>query len=769
MKRTTTDDDASEDNHADISKRIKTEDHEPSCDEARMTWARPPLLVGTGSGSGDLIFQHVDGDYAMSDDHEPVVRLFGVTPQGHSVMVHVHDFMPYFYVAVPPSASAADAESFGDFLNERLEKRPADRGRQVVLGVTPITGPMSITGYHGRQSTPTLFYKITCAAPMAVPRVRKLLEDGVDGVRYQTFESNVAFILRYMVDANILGCQWLRLKAGTYHTLSWQDARPASRAQHEIHCSHTAIEPIPLDSEQGSGIAALRILSFDIECAGRPGIFPEAEHDPVIQIANMVTLRGQETPFIKNIFVLGSCSSIMGADVRCFHDEAALLKAWRAFVLECDPDVLTGYNIEKFDIPYLLDRAQTLGIKEFPFLTRLYSMPCTVRDSTFSSNQTGKSERKQITIHGRLVLDMYQAIQREHKLSSYTLNNVSATFLGQQKEDVHHSQISVLHAGGPDDRRRLAVYCLKDAALPQRLVDKLMTLVNYVEMARATGVPFTFLTTRGQTIKVMSLVLRTCRSQGYLVPTMNSEHRGGAAEGDEVGYEGATVLEPQRGYYDKPVATLDFASLYPSIMMAHNLCYTTLVASEAKALEMGLVKDVDYEMSPSGNCFVKPTVRKGILPRILESLIAARGHAKRLMAQEKDKFKQQIYNGRQLALKVTANSVYGFTGQSIGQLPCLEISASVTAFGRQMIELTRQTVLTEYCVEKGHSHDSEVIYGDTANRFPVFTFPCFSCAPCVGFRHGRLWTYGSGRVHEAGSRGRQARHATFYKTHLARV
>lgn len=196
-----------------------------------------------------------------------------------------------------------------------------------------------------------------------------------------------------------------------------------------------------------------------------------------------------------------------------------------------------------------------------------------------------------VAMPGRLMFDMMHVVQRDYKLSSYTLNNVCTHFLGQQKEDVHHSIISQLHAGSNDDRRRLAVYCLKDAYLPQRLMEKLMALVNYVEMARVTGVPFTYLLSRGQGIKVMSQVLRKCRTEDLVVPTWK-------APAQNEGYTGATVIEPRKGFYDKPVATLDFSSLYPSIMMAHNLCYTTLL-QRGEADKLGLSPS-DYEVTPTG-------------------------------------------------------------------------------------------------------------------------------------------------------------------------
>lgn len=143
--------------------------------------------------------------------------------------------------------------------------------------------------------------------------------------------------------------------------------------------------------------------------------------------------------------------------------------------------------------------------------------------------------------------------------------------------------------------------------------------------------------------------------------------------GTDEQFEGATVIEPKRGYYNDPIATLDFSSLYPSIIMAHNLCYTTLlIVTKKKELD---IQENQITTTPSNSLFVKSTVRKGILPEILENLLAARKRAKVELKQETDPLKQKVLDGRQYALKVSANSVYGFTGAQMGKLPCLEISA----------------------------------------------------------------------------------------------
>ena len=116
----------------------------------------------------------------------------------------------------------------------------------------------------------------------------------------------------------------------------------------------------------------------------------------------------------------------------------------------------------------------------------------------------------------------------------------------------------------------MAIYCIKDAHLPLRLLEKLMCMFNLVEMARVTGVPINYLFSRGQQIKVASQLYRKAKEMNLVIPVRRIENLEGK-------FEGAIVIDPERGYYTHPIATLDFASLYPSIMMAHNLCYTTLL------------------------------------------------------------------------------------------------------------------------------------------------------------------------------------------------
>jgi DNA polymerase delta subunit 1 len=152
-------------------------------------------------------------------------------------------------------------------------------------------------------------------------------------------------------------------------------------------------------------------------------------------------------------------------------------------------------------------------------------------------------------------------------------------------------------------------------------MEKLCCLFNYSEMARVTGVPINFLLNRGQQIKVMSQLLRKSGPLGYICPTERVKKNDG-----EIGYEGAFVLNPEIGFYEDPIATLDFASLYPSIMIAHNLCYTTLIRPD-QLMRLNIPKE-DVTVTTEGNYFVKASKRPGLLPEILIELLAARKRAK---------------------------------------------------------------------------------------------------------------------------------------------
>ncbi|XP_033225381.1 DNA polymerase delta catalytic subunit isoform X2 [Belonocnema kinseyi] len=690
----------------------------PEQENTSAKWSRPPPPI-LNPTKDSLAFQQLDVDHYTDQPLPgmpgskvgpvPVMRLYGVTEEGNSVCCHVHGFCPYLFVTAPPKFTDHHCGSFKEALNnatKRDMRSNPDNVQEAILAVE-LVHRQSVYGYSGEEKAP--FLKITVALPKLIAACKRLLENEVVysafNHTYQAFESNIDFDIRFMVDTHMVGCSWVELKPGKWK-LRGRDNHGlpiTSRCQLEVDVAWDAFVAHPPEGEW-SKVAPFRILSFDIECAGRKGIFPEPNHDPVIQIANMVIRQGEAEPFLRNIFTLDTCAPIVGCQVLSYQTEQQMLQKWAEFIRQLDPDIFTGYNINNFDFPYLINRAQHLKVKDFNFLGRIKNIKSVIRNQVLQSKQMGRRENKHVNFEGRVPFDLLLVLVRDYKLRSYSLNAVSYHFLQEQKEDVHHSIITDLQKGNSQTRRRLAVYCLKDAYLPLRLLDKLMCIIIYMEMARVTGVSLSTLLTRGQQIKVVSQLLRKTQEQGYLIPT----HQG---QGSDEQFEGATVIEPKRGYYSDPIATLDFSSLYPSIIMAHNLCYTTLLTASSQH-KLQLPED-QITRTPHNAMFVKFPARKGILPEILENLLTARKVAKAELKKEQDPLKKKVLDGRQYALKVSANSVYGFTGAQMGKLPCLEISASVTAYGRTMIEKTKQEVEDHYCKKNGYKHDANVIYGDT--------------------------------------------------------
>lgn len=664
-------------------------------------WKRPQI-----EGKPDLEFCIIDLDYRVyqspylkydsrTQGEVAVIDLHGCDKEGHSIMCHCHGFIPYFYTNVPAGFNASNMEEFKNKINEAL--RQTNKSGLDTVTKVEIIEKRSILYYQPSDR----YLKVYTMLPKHVATCRRVLEEGEvrlsinPSFQFQTYESNVDFIIRFMNDRRITGTSWVSLKADDY------SKRPAlerkSINNYEIDCNYESIVPLGTEGEW-MAIPPMRILSFDIEVGGTPDHFPTPDHDPVIQICCYVAVQGEESSRFSAAFVLNTCTPIVGSALFQFEKEEDLLRSFQRFIQFIDPEIITGYNICGFDIPYLVERAQFIKTGEFCELGRYIKEMSTSKEVTKGTKQLGTRETKEVDISGRIQYDMMISIQNDFKLRSYTLNAVSANFIGDQKEDVHFSMISKLQNGSDTDRHRLAIYCIKDSYLPLQLMNKLLSVLTTVELSRVCHVTMNYALNRGQQIRVYSQLLYKAWERGMIIPAVKS-----MKSNDQ--YQGATVIEPSTGYYTTPIPTLDFNSLYPSIMIAHNLCYSTLVRGQANP--------EDYEESPNHVRFMKHDKFPGVLPEILKELLAARKATKRLMAEATDPMKKKVYDKRQLALKVSANSVYGFTGATVGKLPCLDISESVTAYGRQMIERTKELVEGKYNKANGYSADAKVVYGDT--------------------------------------------------------
>lgn len=305
---------------------------------------------------------------------------------------------------------------------------------------------------------------------------------------------------------------------------------------------------------------------------------------------------------------------------------------------------------------------------------------------------------------GRVNLDLWLYLKRDNPpdLPDLKLNTVSLHYLGSRKHDLPAKEMFKAYRAGPVPRAAVAAYCRQDCKLVLDLVEKLETVTTVWEMAKITCTPPEDILFRGQQIKVYTQLVLTALANNYLV---EDRREGDGLEGDG-GYEGATVVEPTPGYYREPVFCLDFASLYPSLMRTMNLSPDTLVR-DPQAL-IGHTNDI--LVSPgTTHRFVKNSVHVGLLPRILEQVLTERKKVKRAMEDEKDPRRRALLNSKQLALKISANSVYGACGATKGRLSCRECAEATTAAGRQAIDFT--------CKFVNDRPGYAIIYGDTDSAF----------------------------------------------------
>ena len=342
---------------------------------------------------------------------------------------------------------------------------------------------------------------------------------------------------------------------------------------------------------------------------------------------------------------------------------------------------------------------------------------------------------------------------------------------GLAKDDISPNDIFAKFGGDAHDRMVIAKYCIQDCALVNKLLHKLKVLENNIAMGNVCHVPMTYLFMRGQGIKIFSLVSRECRLKHCLIPVVKGARIETLVE-DEVGYEGAIVLPPQEGMYlDDPITVFDYESLYPSSMISRNISHDALVIdpayrAAAEAENNGVTfHDITFDeyegkgdkkrVKGKKTCtFAQfPDDKKGIVPSILRMLLTQRKNTRKKIEYKTllpqnisglttksadettyqvldvdtqtttavsvsevteivdtfDEAEKSVLDARQLAYKVTANSLYGQTGSRTSPIYLLEVAACTTATGREMIMTAKDFMEANY--------NAHVIYGDSVTCY----------------------------------------------------
>ena len=625
-----------------------------------------------------VVFQVLTWETQDTED-EHLISIFGKTREGKSVCVTT-SFTPYFFLKLPKKTSQLDVRN----LYTKISK-----ARPECLVGYDIVQAKDVWGFQNNEQFAfmQLNFKNLEARRKVNGSLKYMELDEINKSSLYTYEYNLDPVLRLMHRTGIQSTGWMDSGEDCVRT-------NLAHVNIDLFCNNWKTLT-PVDTPE---TAPFVVASVDIECNSSTGKFPDADvrNDACFQIAISLTHFGSEIPYDKTCLCYKKTDpNLEGCTITSFATEREMLMAFREYIMRHDVDIITGWNIFGFDMEYIMKRARMTGCdSSFYELSKLKNHSCELKYKKLSSSALGDNDLKIVPMPGRFIFDLFHEVKKGYKLDSYKLDNVSKLYLGDNKIVMPPKEMFARYnEGDPVKLREVAEYCIKDTLLPHRLLSKLCILINLLEMAKATWVPLCYLVERGQQIKVFSLLTKKARETGYMVPSLPWGYS------SDVGYEGATVLEAQKGAYYTPITALDFEGLYPSIMMAHNLCYSTLVMDDRR---YGNIPGITYETF--GDYKFAQDV-PSLLPSILLELKQFRKQAKKDMAKSTGALKE-MYNGKQLAYKVSMNSVYGFTGASKGMLPCVQIASTVTMKGRSMIDETK-----EY-VEKNFP-GSKVRYGDT--------------------------------------------------------
>jgi DNA polymerase I len=360
-----------------------------------------------------------------------------------------------------------------------------------------------------------------------------------------------------------------------------------------------------------------------------------------------------------------------------FGDERKMIQDFTDFIQESDPDVITGYNIDGFDIPQILQRAAALHMPQ-PYWGR-YPGAMSQYNNRFW------------WVEGRIIIDAWWAVKKILKPKQETLNAVSKQLLGEEKHDVDPKKMD---EEWEKDQDRVMKYCTFDSMLALRVLEKVAILQRSMDLATVSRLPLDDVVNGTTSQLVDSILIRLADRNKVGVPmTM----RGGE---DVETIEGGYVHEMTSGLYHW-VLTLDFRSMYPSMIISKNICFTTLSPD-------GTI------VSPTGAKFLDKSVRVGLLPIILRSLMDERAATKKDMREAKTQEEKEYYNGLQEAIKILMNSFYGVLASSFYRFTDPKIGASITSFAREA---------TKDLIKKLEAENLKVIYSDTDSVFFLSPHP----------------------------------------------
>lgn len=585
----------------------------------------------------------IDVDYTVIKDRA-AVRLYCKDKSGKTVLVLDSIFNPYFY-AMPKEGKLSELKKNIENLDEKeLETK--------IVKVESVE-----RDWEGRK---TKMIKITIDDPGRIPDVRNAVKN-LNGVE-ETYEYAIPFYRRYIIDKQIEPTGWIEVDGDEVKLDGYQVDRVIDGKN---------VRPVNLDME-----IEPRVLAFDTELV---------EEDGKEKIV-MLSVVGDD---YKKVLTTGMWAK-KPSYVEVLPDEKIMIERFLEIVNEKDPDFICSYNGDNFDFPKLKERAAELklGLK----LGRDTASVYIVRRGRVSSAKT----------KGRVHIDLFNFVSNvlssSMKSEVLTLDAVAQELLGIGKKKMKFNEIQEVW-----DKKyqleKLADYCLWDSELVLKLSRHLLPQI--VALSRLTGlIPFDASRyTYSQLVE--AYYMRRSFVDNRLIPNRPKTDELERRRMTPL-YKGALVIEPKKGIHSD-ILVFDFRSLYPTIIVTHNISPETLNCGHKECEEKNKVPENEWYFCTKVN---------GFIPTHLSDLIERRKKIKeRMKAVEKDSLEWKKLDSMQYALKIVANASYGYTGYFGARWYSRDCAQSTTAFGRFYI-----TRLVEMAKKEG----LEIVYGDTDSMFVRF-------------------------------------------------
>ena len=418
-----------------------------------------------------------------------------------------------------------------------------------------------------------------------------------------------------------------------------------------------------------------------------------------------------------------SISQHTSVEVEAETSELDLINRIVDIVRDYDPDILAGYEVHGGSWGYLIERARC---KYDYNLCDEFSRMKSQSHGRFGKedDRWGFNHTSTIRVTGRHMINIWRAMRGELNLLQYTMENVVFQLCHCRIPHYSFQDLTFWYKSGkPKDLAKVVDYYISRVQLDLEILEQNELIPRTSEQARLLGVDFFSVFSRGSQFKVESLMFRIAKPENFLLPSPSRK---------QVGQQNALeclplVMEPQSAFYNSPMLVLDFQSLYPSVMIAYNYCYSTFLGRVISWRGQNKMGFTDYHreprllelfedqinIAPNGIMYAKPGIRKSLLAKMLGEILETRVMVKSGMKADKDdKSLQRLLNNRQLALKLIANVTYGYTSASFsGRMPCSEIADSIVQTGRETLE---KAIALIHSVERW---GAEVVYGDTDSLF----------------------------------------------------